>query len=261
MKRIHMLVLYVFVFSIFSLAFINQACANSQEEGGASDTKEKEKIRYFLGGKIGYSGMHINSIENLTIGMPRNKYSTFVSTMPVGAFIGFQYEILPSFGLRAEIEYLYRLEVDSRKRNGYRYGNHNGTTGSIVTTEGNTTLSLEAHTVLANLWLDYYVTPRISVYGGVGIGVAIIETSIDAPAPGIFDDWNEPEAEKNSINFAWKVGVGSRFLLTNHIALDLNASYVSLALPNTTLGGGQLLRMKHGMVGAVEVLAGISYIF
>ena len=232
MKRIHMLVLYVFVFSIFSLAFINQACANSQEEGGASDTKEKEKIRYFLGGKIGYSGMHINSIENLTIGKDRNKYSTFVSTMPVGAFIGFQYEILPSFGLRAEIEYLYRLDVDSRKLNGYRYG----TAPSDAT--GNTTLSLEAHTVLANLWLDYYITPRISVYGGVGIGVAIIETSIDAPAPGIFDDWGEPEAEKNSINFAWKVGVGSRFLLTNHIALDLNASYVSLALPNTTLGGG-----------------------
>ena len=161
MKRIHMLVLYVFVFSIFSLAFINQACANSQEEGGASDTKEKEKIRYFLGGKIGYSGMHINSIENLTIGKDRNKYSTFVSTMPVGAFIGFQYEILPSFGLRAEIEYLYRLEVDSRKRNGYRYGSLGSNNSiDIKDAEGNTTLSLEAHTVLANLWLDYYITPR-----------------------------------------------------------------------------------------------------
>ncbi|MDE7468656.1 MAG: porin family protein, partial [Desulfovibrionaceae bacterium] len=246
-------------------AFINQACANSQEEGGASDTKEKEKIRYFLGGKIGYSGMHINSIENLTIGKDRNKYSTFVSTMPVGAFIGFQYEILPSFGLRAEIEYLYRLEVDSRKRNGYRYLEGSISNGQLSTTEkdglANTTLSLEAHTVLANLWLDYYITPRISVYGGVGIGVAIVETSIDAPSYSLIDDIPEPEAEKVNINFAWKVGVGSRFLLTNHIALDLNASYVSLALPNTTLGGGQLLRMKHGMVGAVEVLAGISYIF
>ena len=180
--------------------------------------------------------------------------------MPIGVFAGLQYEILPSLGLRAELEYLYRLEVNSRKTNGYRhYIYSSGWTPQDATAK--TTLSLEAHTVLANLYVDYYVTPKISIYAGAGIGISIIETNIDAPSYSFIDDGPEPEAEKNVISFAWKAGLGSRFFITNHVALDINASYVSLALPNTTLGSGQLLRMKYGYVGAVEVLAAVSYVF
>lgn len=280
MRHIRILLFfYIIAFSTLSPVFANEATPDSTESNVVSATPtpspqqattpvstsaqtEEDKYRYFIGAKIGYSGIHINSIENKTIGKAANKYSTFVSSMPVGAFLGFQYQVKPSFGLRAELEYLYRLEVTTRKMNGYRY--LNGTPPSSLTQQdatANVALSLEIHTVLANLYLDYYVTPRISVYGGVGIGIAIIESSTDAPSYTMYDDIPEPEAERNKINFACKIGFGSRFAITKHVAFDINASYIALALPSTSLGSNQLLRMQYGMVGAVEVLAGISYVF
>lgn len=234
------------------LAFANES---------QTTTNEKSQLRYFLGGKIGYSGINIDSIENKTLAKPANKYNDFLSSMGVGVFGGLQYTLLPTVGLRAELEYLYRLDVDSKKKNGYNYLTPPTGTNTTSAT-GNVELSLEMHTILANLYLDYYVTPKIAVYAGFGIGISIIETSIDAWSPGLLmDDHPEPDAESTNVDFAWQVGIGSRFFVTENIALDVNARYVGLTTSDTKLGNPALLRMKHGLVGAVEVLAGVSYVF
>lgn len=235
--------------------------ALAEEAPSQSNNSDIGGLRWFLGGKLGYSGININSISNKTVGKPSNAYSTFLSTFGFGPFGGLQYMVLPSFGIRAELEYLYRLEVKTRKHNGYRYltGQPNNFTHQDASAK--TELSLETHTILANMYLDYYITPRISLYVGAGIGASIIESSIDAPSYSQYDDIPEPDGEKNSINFAWQAGLGSRFFITDHVTIDINARYVGLTLSKTTLGSPQLLRMKYGMVGSAEVLAGVSYVF
>lgn len=66
---------------VVTISFVGSALANEtvaeSNATTAQDSADKNKLRWFLGGKIGYSGVFVNSIENKTIGKSANKYSTF----------------------------------------------------------------------------------------------------------------------------------------------------------------------------------------
>jgi len=70
--------------------------------------------------------------------------------------------------------------------------------------------------VLANVWRDFRVSEQIDLYGGGGIGAAGFETSFNKldviPVP--------PPIENSITRFAWQMGVGGVWNLTDRIAVD-----------------------------------------
>ena len=72
--------------------------------------------------------------------------------------------------------------------------------------------------VMANLWRDFQLTDRLDAYGGVGIGVAGFETSLQqidtsVPAPAVIQYLTE---------YAWQLGVGGIWNVNDRVAVDLS---------------------------------------
>lgn len=72
---------------------------------------------------------------------------------------------------------------------------------------------------LVNVWRDFRFTEHVDLYGGGGIGAAGFQTElqrIDATDPG-------PKTDRYITGYAWQLGVGSIWNISDRIALD--ASY------------------------------------
>lgn len=72
---------------------------------------------------------------------------------------------------------------------------------------------------LANVWRDFRLTDHVDLYGGGGIGAAGFQTSfqqIDVSKP-------EPPTEHFNTEFAWQIGVGGIWNVSERVAVD--ASY------------------------------------
>lgn len=255
-----LLSLSILFFSLSSLVFADQAEVPINQRASSKDKKESSSIDYLWGGKIGYSGVVIDSIENKTIGKKSNIYDDFLSSMVMVTFAGVQYTFLPKFAMRGELEYVYRLDVTSLKDNEYNYLNPpsgNGTTS----TKGTVDVSFQSHIVLANCYLDYYITPKVAIYAGFGVGLSILNTSVDAYSPPLTTDASTPDADNTKVDFAWQMGLGSRYSIVDNVIFDFNVRYIGITISDIALGNTNLLRMQHGLVGAVEVLVGIAHKF
>jgi opacity protein-like surface antigen len=79
--------------------------------------------------------------------------------------------------------------------------------------------NLGGWSVLANVWRDFRLNDRFDVYGGGGIGATGFETSfqqIDVTRP-------EPATRRNETGYAWQIGVGGIWNVSERVAVD--ASY------------------------------------
>lgn len=79
--------------------------------------------------------------------------------------------------------------------------------------------TLGGWSVLANVWRDFRLNDRFDLYGGGGIGATGFETSfqqIDATSPF-------PATRRYNTEFAWQIGVGGIWNVSERIAVD--ASY------------------------------------
>ena len=143
----------------------------------------------------------------------------------------------PSGELRVEVEALGR-------------GTLTGRTDSVFSPEQYAVRATDSWTVMANIWREYAVSDRLGVYGGGGIGAGGYRIAVD--------DLTVSGAGPESV-FAWQVGTGVTWRITQRATLDLGYRYLDLGVASTplALGGGAAAGNYASALSASEWLLSV----
>ena len=111
-----------------------------------------------------------------------------------------------------------RVEVEGRGRNALT-----GLTNSFEPPAPTFFYSVRATdgwSVMSNVWRDWYLTKRLGVYGGGGIGAGGYRLSVDDT---VVSGYGHVGA------FAWQVGAGATYQLTDRATIDLGYRFFDTA--------------------------------
>lgn len=174
--------------------------------------------------------------------IPTATYDNWLnSDVLFGASVGMEWNDV----VRAELEVAH-FSNSLREVDRFTSGASSGTYGGSGTI-GSTYL-------LGNVWADWKNNSAFTPYAGGGLGVAFLNTSgvvLTNPAIGWFNDANQTR-------FAWQVGAGVKYQVTQSIALDLGYRY--LQVQNVVFdypSGGTFSGNQHSHV----VQAGLTFTF
>lgn len=223
------------------------------------------KIFGYVGLKGGYSqqiiGQGVSIAGTSGAGAPPASGAVSVPdyttpAMPIGAVAGVGYYLAPKLGVRLEGEYLYRLSLSSANLK------VNQGAGAPATLD-KMNIFTNASSALANVYVDYYMLPRVNVYLGAGIGAGILNTNLKL----VNAQGGTNKIQENKVSFAWQFGGGVGLSLTQHIKLDLGVRFINFdkAAINTaplnqtspTIPAGLL---SFGITN-IEALMGLNYQF
>lgn len=129
-------------------------------------------------------------------------------------------------------------------------------------------VKVKSWTTMLNLYYDIATVNGFTPYVTSGLGVAKNKTNnytISATGPNGFAR-QAVYNKGNKTNFAWKVGVGSKYQISQDFDLDLRYQYANLGKFETSsafYGGGVKHNgvAKKGTIKAHEVLLGLAYKF
>jgi opacity protein-like surface antigen len=126
---------------------------------------------------------------------------------------GYNFNAQANVPVRSEVEYA----IFSRAKN--KLSVHDSDDGST---------SLEhrfgIQTLFANVYYDFHNSSAFTPYIGGGLGMAFIS----AKAKGSTAGESESFGSKRNSNFAWNIGAGAAYDITDNIALDLGYRFVGL---------------------------------
>lgn len=125
----------------------------------------------------------------------------------VGGAIGYNFAGM-GLPVRAEAEYLYHDQ--------FKYSANNATSGGST---ANFSSKIDIHTLFANFYYDIKTSTAFTPYVGAGLGVAWINQKIGSSFPG------GETGNYDTTNFAWNLGAGVGYSLTDSIVLDLGYRY------------------------------------
>jgi outer membrane immunogenic protein len=110
----------------------------------------------------------------------------------------------------------------------------------------------EVLTLFGNAFLDIPLGWAFTPYVGAGVGLAWVDYRTTVPGPEFaqFDD--------DRTNFAWNVGAGAAFALTENILLDVNYRFVDAGTGRVNVPG---LGRSESDIFLHEFLAGIRLAF
>lgn len=150
---------------------------------------------------------------------------TFNPALQGSAVIGWDFEPgNPAGEGRVELEYSRRSnQLDQVK---FVEGSFNG--GGNVTADG----------LLLNFYAVFHVSRRLSPYAGFGIGAARVEAS-DLNVNGY------PLSNGSAVVFAYQMGGGVDFALTDHLNLDIGYRFFSSSRPKFTEVNGHTFEMDY----------------
>lgn len=148
--------------------------------------------------------------------------------------------------VRAEAEYLYH--------NQFKYFSKNGTG---ATSTGEFTSKIDIHTVFANFYYDFKTDTAFTPYVGAGLGVAFVNQKVSSTFAG----WTPSahDGDYDATNFAWNVGAGVGYSLTDNIIVDLGYRYTNFGDAKAVSNGGVEFKAKD--LNAHEALLGLRYQF
>jgi len=161
-----------------------------------------------------------------------------------GAALGYELN-LP---LRVELEYMYRTNFEHDKK---------PTTNGLFDSE----TDLTTHTVLANLFYDFRNASPFTPFIMGGVGLAVHRTDNHVTGLSYVSDYEGSEVTRTQ--FAWNVGTGLAYELTDNLTLDMLARYVDMgkAKWKNTNRTSNDKGSGSGNISATEVLLGIRYAF
>lgn len=226
---------------VFSLAL----CALAFNAGLAAAAEPE----FYLAGRTGVSseGFDNAKARGDTTGDATAYYDSHDSDLvAVGAVaVGYTFEM----PLRAEIEYAYRttFQHDKRPTNN---GSHN------------VNLDTQTQTLMLNGYYDFRNESFCTPFLGAGIGWARHAT--DATAYPVPPQTSFYESDRKSVNrFAWTLGGGLAFDLSEALILDVQYRYVDLGKgkwQNHLIGGNDTGHYQADL-SAHEALLGLRYRF
>jgi opacity protein-like surface antigen len=177
------------------------------------------------------------------------------SAAVLGLAAGYDFKKALSLPMRLELEYA-RLGSTSKK---YHFNDGVDAEDSKIT--------LGASTLFANAYFDFHNPSAFTPYVSVGLGFSSL--SAKASSVGHFDGdgYDETYGKKTTTNFAWNLGVGAAWNITDRIALDLGYRYASLGKAKTKPGYDNIekesfdLWVKAERVTAHQFLLGARFTF
>jgi len=164
--------------------------------------------------------------------------------LALGAALGYEFEA----PCRVEVEYTYRTNFENNKRP-TKDGTHN------------VDMDLTAHSLLLNVYFDIKNSTPFTPYVMGGLGASFLHTdSQEDPLTVGARDYTEEEVTKT--RFAWNVGAGVGYALTDRWTLDLMLRYVDLgqAYWKSSVPGIDDADAV-GDISATELLLGVRYKF
>lgn len=207
----------------------------------------QEASAYYLAAKAGYSLMEFDKARYYSaIGGDQTwRYGRSSDDNVSGAGIGLGYSF--NSNLRAEIEYFYRTD--------FKY--------STQTTDGiaNANQKLKTQTLMAQVFYDFANNSPLTPYVFAGAGMAHHKTKANAEL--IVAPFYTYQGSSENTEFAWNVGLGTGYTVTDRISLDFMYRYISLGEAewenNRTDGGDQ--GGSFADITANEFLLAVRYSF
>lgn len=171
------------------------------------------------------------------------------TTFGVGFSVGTYLRKDNKFPIRVELEYLYRGEATLENKAGLDFSAiippdvDNGIAGGISGFHGfnaRQKFDVTTHTLMANAFIDFKTGTSVTPYIGGGIGIAYTDSSysLSGGATMATIDPGPPAAtletttygiktsdSENNIDFAWNIGAGVAWAITDAIALDFGYRY------------------------------------
>lgn len=165
-----------------------------------------------------------------------DEYSQFT----LGGALAAGYDFWPQYLVPLRVELEYALRGNSEKS--WNYGRGMDFKGAW-----------NASTLFLNLYYDFRNSTAFTPYVGAGLGMAFNYANYTFSSPGYHGNFDE-----HSTNFAWNVGAGVAYDITDSLAVDLGYRYVNLGYYEVDLPDGAKLKNQpcnH------EFMLGLRYTF
>ncbi len=213
----------------------------------------------YVSGKLGVSFMsaddatntsNANSSAGSTAGGALATPSKSLSrgtVMPLGGAIGFDWSKNFNVPIRTELEYLYRTGFGSRQNPSY--------TNAAVATQYSSIGYNQS--LMVNAYYDIKEFSKTFVpYVGGGLGASWNNTTTDSAAAAPGSTWSR--GRRSTQDFAWNIGAGVGYSVTDHIVLDVSYRYSHLG--DSAVGEKSSSEQTSTMT-ANELLFGVRYVF
>ena len=191
---------------------------------GMATTAYAQPNGLYFAPKIGYSHMktdrdaHTYEDGELAWIPPANgKYSK--GAIALALAVGYDFKPAHDFPLRAEFEYAWRPKKEMFNK----------------IFEDTEIFKIGAQSFFVNAYFDIHNSSPVTPYVGAGLGLAIVSFSDRC----ISTHWNgvvyDDTLSKNKTNFAWNIGAGAAWKITDSVALDLGYRYVDFGKAETEI--------------------------
>ena len=117
-----------------------------------------------------------------------------------------------SGAVRTELELNIKQDAEKKISGSWSEGEGDDAVSGVETTK----LSVENNSVMINAYYDINTGTKLTPYVGAGIGMAHLK------ATAKYDDGKD---SKSKNNFAWQVGAGVAYALTDNVVLDAGYRY------------------------------------
>jgi opacity protein-like surface antigen len=153
------------------------------------------------------------------------------TSFKTGFVVGGNFGIDWQNGFRAELELAMRRASSDSKihlHTTYNYGlRYAGNTYTYATNDKSgmtpADINMRAYSLMANAWYDFDIGMPITPYVGGGIGMALVQ--MDGHLTSLNTGTSYNLHEKNDTVFAWQLGVGASYPLSDHTKLTLDYRY------------------------------------
>lgn len=224
---------------------------------------------YYLSGKAGMSLNHLSEQSgnitiddsNLWLGQGNQNKPSFIGAVAGGYNFHFYYDI----PVRTELEYVSRSQF---RHSGSRQFQTDD--GDVVTASKADKYSIQ--TVMLNVYYDFYNASNFTPYVSVGLGLARIKRHADASV------WRNNDTtdnlsfyySSNKNKFAWSVGTGTDWRITDNLFADISYRYLNMGtvsahqaaqFDNEAENIGSAEYSTHARLNAHEFLMGLRYTF
>lgn len=195
------------------LGLLMATCASAAFADGLQAVwRNLEAPQFYVSGIVGASFAALSSGGMNTAGVATPNTGTVSDDLfTAGGALGIAFE-RPHGLLRAEVEGRGREQM----------------LGETASVEPFAVRASDGWSAMANVWRDYFLTERLGLYGGGGIGAGGYRLSVEESLAIV-------TGASAASEFAWQAGGGVTYRVGAHITLDLGYRFLDLGRASTPL--------------------------
>ena len=204
--------------------------------------------------KIGYSSLEADSsaqIEAVGLGRVSGKDKSTKGQAVLGLAVGYDFNLVNDVPLRAEFEYAWRgkKEMVNERFDAVNPPN-----------DGNIKSKVGAQSFFFNGYFDIHNDSPVTPYIGAGLGLARVSSESLVTIDNVPGNMS---ISKTKTNFAWNIGAGAAFEISDSVVLDVGYRYAdfgkvdgstSVVVPPYTINASMDTKVKTH-----EVLLGLRF--